>query len=106
MKEEAFFSLPLKAEESEKSKLNAQLSHKIEIVSTDNEKILIPIHHGFLKANTNHAKQEKTLEGIVNPFNSKLKRHFSDTIQFARDYKSGYTPIELQNQSKKNDDKL
>jgi precorrin-3B methylase len=58
-----------------------------------------------MKANTNHSKSEQTLEGIINPFNSKLKKQFSETIEFIRDYKSGYTPIELQNRSKKEDEK-
>ena len=93
MQEEVAFQLPLKMGTPSKKNLNAQLSHKIEIVSTDNEKILIPIHQGLLKANTNHSKNEQNLEGIVNPFNSSLKKHFSEEIDFARDYKSGYTPI-------------
>ncbi len=40
----------------------------------------------------------------MNPFNSELKKYYSDTIPFIRDYKSGYAPIELQNRSKKEDE--
>jgi hypothetical protein len=76
MKDESSFCLPLKLEQCSSDRLNTQLSHKIEIVSTDNEKILIPIHQGFLKANTNHSKQEKSLEGVVNLFDIGLKKHF------------------------------
>jgi len=46
------------------------LSHKIEIVSTDNNKLLIPIHESILKANSNHIKQEQSLDGVVNPVNT------------------------------------
>ena len=84
-------------------KLNPLLSERIDIVSTDNKKVSVPIHQGLLKANTNHSKQEQNLEGIVNPFNSKLKDHFSHNTEFIRDYKSGYAPIELQNKSKKDE---
>ena len=97
--------LPLKLATSDKVRKNPLLSHQIDIVSTDNEKISISIHEGLLKSNMNHSKQEQTLEGIVNPFNAKLKKQFSDKIQFVRDYKSGYTPIELQNRSKKQEEK-
>lgn len=95
------FRLPLGTEVSSKARRNPQLSNKIEIVSTDNSKLLISIHEGLLRANTNHSKQEQSLEGIANPFNARLKTHFSNTIPFIREYRSGYAPIELQSRSKR-----
>jgi hypothetical protein len=53
----------------------------------------VPIHEALLKANTNHSKVEQSMDGIVNPFDSNLKKYYSDRITFVRDYKSGYTPI-------------
>lgn len=61
MEEEGTFALPLKIELSHKARKNPQLANKIEIVSTDNSKLLISIHEGLLKANTNHSKQEQSL---------------------------------------------
>lgn len=87
------FRLPIGGHFLQRAKKNPQLSSKIEIVSTNNEKIQISIHEGLLKANTNHSKQEQSLDGIVNPFNSSLKDHYSMVIPFIRDYRSGYTPI-------------
>jgi hypothetical protein len=77
MEQESSFSLPLNLEIINKARKNPQLSNKIEIVSTDNNKLLVSIHEGLLKANTNHSKQELSLEGIVNPINSRLKKQFS-----------------------------
>ena len=57
MQQEASFTLPLKLDTYEQRPLNPQLSHRIEIVSTDNHKLAVPIHEGLLKANTSHSKQ-------------------------------------------------
>ena len=44
MEEESTFCLPLKIDLSHKARKNPQLANKIEIVSTDNSKLLISIH--------------------------------------------------------------
>ena len=81
------------------------MSHRIEIVSTDNHKLQVPIHESLLKANTSHSKQEKSLDGVVNPFDRELRDTYSQQISFTKDYKSGYTPIEMQKRSQKEEDR-
>ena len=61
MEEEAKLSLPLRLEGLSEQPCNPQLSKRIEIVETDNHKVSVPVHEGLLKANSSHAKQDKTL---------------------------------------------
>jgi hypothetical protein len=44
MEAEESFSLPLPIEITSKARRNPQLSNKIEIVSTDNSKLMVSIH--------------------------------------------------------------
>ena len=57
------------------------------------------IHDGVLNANISHSKVSKDehfLKGVANPFDSERKNHYLESINFQRDYKSGYAPIDMQ----------
>lgn len=82
---------------------NEMLCSQIEIVSCQNAKMQVDIHDSLLKANTNHgskASEDNFFESVPNPYDVAGKKHYSGAIPFMRDYKSGYTPIALQNKEK------
>ena len=75
------------------------MKNQIAIISNDNKKINVIIHDGVLNSNLSHTKVNKDehfLKGIPNPFDSERKNYFLENINFQRDYKSGYAPIDMQ----------
>lgn len=78
------------------------MKNQITIVSNKNEKIQVLIHEGLLLSNTSHIKVEKDehfLKDVVNPFDYERRNFYLKSGKFEKDYKSGYTPIQMQQQN-------
>lgn len=78
--------------------MNDKVVTSIEIVTNENKKINVNIHKALIQANNPTKVGDKHIfEGVSNPFNITLRDELTKKINFIKDYKSGYAPIELQN---------
>ena len=66
-------------------------------MTNENKKINVNIHKALIQANNPPKVEGKTfLEGVSNPFNLEFRNDTIKMVNFIKDYRSGYAPIELQ----------